>query len=324
MAAPPPHRRRPARPPRPVRRRLPARSPRLPRLLRAARPDPPSRRPSAAASSSAAAPLLRPRPPPTAVRRSSRAPPPAPPPVPAAPPSTPCFPSLDPVPSKPGDLPRVLSGELPCLGSAVSKFAEMSEQSDSQNRSEEQVQMSEGSDPSSTSGDGSRSTPSNLPKAEEEEDDSLVLRKLKPKIPDHNDAHPVAEDMHIRKDAGLRLWRQSDPYAVRRRTTVDYRFHTKEQQDFYDTILLDKKPNELINSKMGTGTYLLDKEHLPLHPNFEDNTVVMNEEDPTSVQAQKRRAKAKAEKAAKMPSVEEASQVFMKSKEDKLGYLIHS
>ena len=40
---------------------------------------------------------------------------------------------------------------------------------------------------------------------------------------------------------------------------------------------------ELINSKMGTGTYLLDKEHLPLYPEFEDNTVVMNEEDPTSV-----------------------------------------
>ena len=35
---------------------------------------------------------------------------------------------------------------------------------------------------------------------EEEEDDSVVLRKLKPKIPDHNDAHPVAENMKIRKD----------------------------------------------------------------------------------------------------------------------------
>ena len=68
------------------------------------------------------------------------------------------------------------------------------------------------------------------------------MRKLKPKIPDHNDAHPVAEDMHIRKDAGLRLWRQSNPYAVRRRTIVDYMFHTKEQQEFYETILLDKKP----------------------------------------------------------------------------------
>ena len=43
----------------------------------------------------------------------------------------------------------------------------------------------------------------------------------------------------------------------------------------------------LINSKMGTGTYLSDKEHLPLRPDFEDNTVVMNEEDPTSVQDKK-------------------------------------
>ena len=64
---------------------------------------------------------------------------------------------------------------------------------------------------------------------EEEDDESHVLRKLKPKIPDHNDAHLVAKDTHIRKDAGLRLWRQSDPYAVRRRTAMDYRFHTKEQ-----------------------------------------------------------------------------------------------
>ena len=41
----------------------------------------------------------------------------------------------------------------------------MSDQSDSQNKSEQQVQMSEGSDPSSSYDDGSRSTPSNLPKA---------------------------------------------------------------------------------------------------------------------------------------------------------------
>ena len=52
----------------------------------------------------------------------------------------------------------------------------------------------------------------------------------------------------------------------------------------------------LINSKMGIGTYLLDKEHLPLHPDFEDNTVVMNEDEPSSVQAQEKRAKAKTEK----------------------------
>ena len=29
---------------------------------------------------------------------------------------------------------------------------------------------------------------------------------------------------------------------MRRRTTVDYRLHTKEHQDFYETILLDRKP----------------------------------------------------------------------------------
>ena len=40
----------------------------------------------------------------------------------------------------------------------------MSDQSDGQNKSEEQVQMSEGTSPSSGYDDGSRSTPSNLPK----------------------------------------------------------------------------------------------------------------------------------------------------------------
>ena len=41
----------------------------------------------------------------------------------------------------------------------------------------------------------------------EEEDEAQVLRKLKPKIPNHDDTHPVAESMKIRKDAGLGLWR---------------------------------------------------------------------------------------------------------------------
>ena len=36
---------------------------------------------------------------------------------------------------------------------------------------------------------------------EEEDDETHVLRKLKPKIPDHNDAHPIVEDMKLRKDA---------------------------------------------------------------------------------------------------------------------------
>ena len=41
----------------------------------------------------------------------------------------------------------------------------MSDKSDSQNKSEEQVNMSEGTSPSESYEDGSRSTPSNLPKA---------------------------------------------------------------------------------------------------------------------------------------------------------------
>src|SRR3954463_15446705 len=48
--------------------------------------------------------------------------------------------------------------------SAVSLFI-MSDQSDSQNQSEQLGHMSEGTSPSSSSDDGSRSTPSNLPKA---------------------------------------------------------------------------------------------------------------------------------------------------------------
>ena len=95
--------------------------------------------------------------------------------------------------------------------------------------------------------------------AEEEDEEGQVLRKLKPKIPDHNDAHPVAEDMRIGKDSGLRLWRMEDPYASRRRTAVDYRFHTKEQQDFYETILLDKKPI-VCDMRWVDWTYIKDNE----------------------------------------------------------------
>ena len=359
-----------------------------------------------------------------------------------------------------------------------------------------------------------------VPETVAEEEEENVLRKLKPKIPDHNDAHPVAEDMKLRRDSGLRKWREADPYASRRRTAVDYRFHTKEQQDFYETVLLDKKPivcdmrwvdwqyikdneeyypgvqdsfkacgvedfvgqkltkwneelimqfystahfypdgritwmsegtryhstieewaklinapeeqaddldiyakkkmdhnsmsnmykeipnealdtfkfgsvhyllsglptinwilrhtllpkyrdhkmirghainllhifdvpqkfkvmslmietikrtaadqkrscgyapqiQELINSKMGTGIYLLDKEHLPIRPDFEDNQVVMTENEPSSAQAQAKKEKARKEKAAKMPTQEEASEYFLKTKQEQLGYLI--
>ena len=72
------------------------------------------------------------------------------------------------------------------------------------------------------------------------------------------------------------------------------------------------------------GTYLLDKEHLPIYPAFEYNTIVMTEEDPSSVQAHEKREKARAEKAARMPTAEEVSQVFLRSKQDQLGYLIQA
>ena len=50
-----------------------------------------------------------------------------------------------------------------------------------------------------------------MPEVQEEEEPQ-VLKKLKPKILDHDDNHPVAENMKVRKDAGIRLWRQTDPY----------------------------------------------------------------------------------------------------------------
>ena len=55
----------------------------------------------------------------------------------------------------------------------------------------------------------------------------------------------------------------SDPYAIRRRTAVDYRYHTKEQQDFYETILLDKKPI-VCDMRWVNWTYMKEnEEHYP-------------------------------------------------------------
>ena len=62
----------------------------------------------------------------------------------------------------------------------------MSDQSDSQNHSEEQIHMSEGTSPSSTSDDGSRSTPSNLPKA--------ATRVRRKRTSDAEDEDYVAEE----------------------------------------------------------------------------------------------------------------------------------
>ena len=63
---------------------------------------------------------------------------------------------------------------------------------------------------------------------------------------------------------------------------------------------------------------------MPIYPDFEDDQVVMDENEPSSVHAQAKKEKAKAKKAARMPTTEEASQYLLKSKQDQLGYLIAS
>jgi hypothetical protein len=80
----------------------------------------------------------------------------------------------------------------------------------------------------------------------------------------------------------------------------------------------------LINSKMGTGTYLLDSEHLPLRPDFEDNKVVMDASHPTCAEAQEKIERAKAAKAAKSASAPDASTVLLKTKQDQLSYLLEA
>ena len=64
-----------------------------------------------------------------------------------------------------------------------------------------------------------------------------------------------------------------------------------------------------------------DQEHLPLRPDFEDNTVVMDASHPTSVEAQEKREKAKAEKASK---TSDTSAVSLKTKQDRLNYLLEA
>src|SRR3954468_24730040 len=72
----------------------------------------------------------------------------------------------------------------------------MSDQSDSQNKSEEQVHMSEGTSPSSSSGEGSRSTPSNLPKA--------ATRASKKRTSESEDEDYVAEEKATSKKKVLK------------------------------------------------------------------------------------------------------------------------
>ena len=71
----------------------------------------------------------------------------------------------------------------------------------------------------------------------------------------------------------------------------------------------------LINAKYGTGKYQLEREHLPLYPEFEDNEVVMDEDHPTSVKGQEKIAEAKAEIAAKKAAQSSAAP---KSKGDEI------
>ena len=80
----------------------------------------------------------------------------------------------------------------------------------------------------------------------------------------------------------------------------------------------------LINSKVGTSTYLLDREHLPLHPEFEDNVVVMDPSHPSSAQAQEEIHTAIAAKEAQKASAPNAPITNLKSKNDQMTYLLEA
>ncbi|KAI4999812.1 hypothetical protein ZWY2020_004401 [Hordeum vulgare] len=111
---------------------------------------------------------------------------------------------------------------------------------------------------------------------EEEDENAPILKKLRPTLPLHNNAHPVAEDMKRRKDVGLRKWRHIDPYAVRRRTDVDPMFHTKEQQDFYETVWYDKSP---AISDMRYVDWAYIKENENFFPHVQENFSLVDVED---------------------------------------------
>jgi hypothetical protein len=135
------------------------------------------------------------------------------------------------------------------------------------------------STPAKTAPTKSKRTIRNIPASEknkgdvppaESEDEGPVLLKLRPRLPLHNDAHPQAEDMKLRKDRGLGLWRQNDPYATWRRTVVDNRFHTREQQDFYETVLMDKKPI-VAHIRYVDWEYIDSEEHKDFFPHVNDS-----------------------------------------------------
>ena len=91
-------------------------------------------------------------------------------------------------------------------------------------------------------------------------------------------------------------------------------FDQKRLSGFAPHILL------LINSKVGTSTYLLDREHLPLLPEFKDNVVVMDPSHPTSAEAQEKMQAAVAAKV-KEASGPSAPVANLKTKNDQMTYL---
>ena len=118
----------------------------------------------------------------------------------------------------------------------------MSDQSDSQNKSEEHVQLSEGSDPLSTSDDGSRSTPSNLPKAatrsrkkrtSESEDDDYVATEeevsFEKKVLKKEYGTAAASKPGLNKKAPARRMPMSKPIKVATGETMKFTIESEEE-----------------------------------------------------------------------------------------------
>ena len=80
----------------------------------------------------------------------------------------------------------------------------------------------------------------------------------------------------------------------------------------------------LSNSKIGTSTYLLDREHLPLRPEFEDNVIVMDPSHPTSAHAQEEIRKTQEAKAAQEAAAPNAPIANLKTSKDQMQYLLEA
>src|SRR3954462_5024344 len=130
-------------------------------------------------------------------------------------------------------------------GSAVSLFI-MSDQSDSQNVSEQQVHMSEGTSPCSSSDEGSRSTPSNLPKAatrqrkkrtsESEDEDYMAEEEATSKKvvlkKEYGSAAAIKPGMH--KKAPARRVPTSKPRKAAPEGTIKFTMESKEEETGQD------------------------------------------------------------------------------------------